>query len=84
LIGSPQAWEGTPPTAAQIRRQSDAFFADGAVDIIALTWHNLASTGPKALPELADRADLRSGLSEGVQDCESIWSGGSLASLGAG
>jgi hypothetical protein len=84
LIGSPQAWEGTPPTAAQIRRQSDAFCADGAVDIIAFTWDNFASTGPRAEPELANSPSMRAGLSGGVQDCQSIWSGGSLDSLGAG
>lgn len=73
LIGSPQAWEGTPPTAAQIAAQTTAFCAYGAQSIIAFAWHNFPSSGPLAEPELADSADMRRGLVTGVQACRRIW-----------
>jgi hypothetical protein len=74
LIGSPQAWEGVPPSAAQIREQTAAFCAYGAQSIIAFTWRNFPPTGPKAEPELANSPSMRAGLSEGMQDCRQIWS----------
>lgn len=76
LLGSPQTWEGTPPTAAQVREQTAAFCSSGAVSIVAFSWHNFPSSGPNAEPELANSNDMRAGLSAGVQDCQQIWTAG--------
>jgi hypothetical protein len=74
VIGAPQAWEGVPPTAAQVRQQTAAFCAYGAQAIIAFTWRNFPPTGPKAQPELANSPDMRAGLSQGMRDCRRTWS----------
>jgi hypothetical protein len=76
LLGTPQTWAGIPPTAAQVRLQTSAFCSFGAQSIIAFTWHNFMATGPNASPELANDAGMRAGLSQGMQDCQHIWSAG--------
>jgi len=69
LIGAPQAWEGVPPSAAQLEQQTAAFCKAGATAITAFTWDNFSD----GEPELANSPQLRAGLSAGVKDCQSIW-----------
>jgi hypothetical protein len=69
LIGAPQAWEGVPPSAAQVEQQTAAFCKAGAKAITAFTWDNFSD----GEPELANSPQLRAGLSAGLRDCQSIW-----------
>jgi len=84
VIGSPQAWEGVPPTAAQVAEQTAAFCAYGAQSIVAFTWRNFPPTGPQAEPELENSPEMRAGLEAGMQDCRRIWADdGGTVSRGA-
>lgn len=74
LFGTPMAWGSVAPTESQLRTQTAAFCDAGAQSIIAFTWENFPPAGD--LRELANDADLRAGLVEGLKDCRAVWDRG--------
>jgi hypothetical protein len=80
LIGMPQAfgYDGyVAPTGADLANQMTAYCNSGAVALLAYSWNDgYPSEYPdRPSTEPVNSADMRSGLAQGLGQCQSYWSG---------